>query len=47
MASEPYWAAAPSRNISILSIAVAGIALISVPTEPRLTVPFTFTNADW
>src|SRR5437667_1874744 len=45
MASEPYWAAAPSRNTSIRSIAAAGIAFKSTPTVPRPNVPFTCTSA--
>ena len=44
MASEPYCAAAPSRNTSIRCIAAAGIAFKSVPTLPRPKVPFTFTK---
>src|SRR5437870_133270 len=48
MASEPYWAAAPSRNTSIRSIAAAGIAFRSTPTVPRPNVPLTCTNAlEW
>lgn len=35
IASEPYWAAAPSRRISILLIEAAGIAFKSVPVFPR------------
>src|SRR5437899_479453 len=45
MASEPYWAAAPSRNTSIRSIAAAGIAFKSTPTVPRPNVPLTCTSA--
>ena len=41
IASEPYCAAAPSRNNSILLIEDVGIAFISVPTLPAPTVPFT------
>jgi hypothetical protein len=44
MASEPYWALAPSRSISILSIAAAGIALRSVPVLPRPRLPYKLTN---
>src|SRR3989441_3067211 len=48
MASEPYWAAAPSRSTSIRSIAAAGIAFRSTPTVPRPNVPLTCTNAlEW
>ena len=39
IASEPYWAAAPSRSTSIRSIAAAGIAFRSTPTVPRPNVP--------
>src|SRR2546426_9821406 len=45
MASEPYWAAAPSRNTSIRSMAAAGIAFKSTPTVPRPNVPLTCTSA--
>src|SRR5438105_4283695 len=45
MASEPYWAAAPSRSTSIRSIAAAGIAFRSTPTVPRPNVPLTCTSA--
>ena len=34
MASEPYWAAAPSRSSSIWAMAMAGITLRSGPCEP-------------
>jgi len=34
IASEPYCAAAPSRNTSIRSIALLGIAFRSTPLEP-------------
>src|SRR5216117_857146 len=48
IASEPYWAAAPSRSTSIRSIAAAGIAFRSTPTVPRPNVPLTCTNAlEW
>src|SRR6058998_974459 len=45
MASEPYWAAAPSRSTSIRSIAAVGIAFKSTPTVPRPNVPLTCTSA--
>ena len=45
MASEPYCAAAPSRRISMFSIAAAGIAFKSTPLDPRPTVLFAFTSA--
>jgi hypothetical protein len=45
IASEPYWAAAPSRRISISWIAEAGIALRSTPVEPRPMLPLTWTSA--
>ena len=45
IASEPYWAAAPSRRISMRSIADTGIALRSAPVDPRPIVPFTWTRA--
>ena len=35
IASEPYCAAAPSRSTSMWSMAEIGIALMSVPAEPR------------
>ena len=35
MASEPYWAEAPSRRISTRSIADCGMAEISAPVSPR------------
>ena len=41
MASEPYWAAAPSRSTSILSIAADGIAFRSTLCAPRPIVPLT------
>lgn len=47
MASEPYWAAAPSRNTSMRSMAETGMALMSVPAEPRPMVCCTFTSACW
>ena len=37
MASEPYWAAAPSRNTSTCRSAMAGIAEMSGPWEPKAT----------
>ena len=46
MASEPYWADAPSRSTSTRSIATTGMALRSTAEEPRPIVPFTLTNAD-
>ena len=45
IASEPYWAAAPSRRISIRSIALAGIAFRSTIPCPRPMVPFTLMSA--
>src|SRR2546430_4677838 len=48
IASDPYWAAAPSRSTSMRSIAAAGIALRSTPTVPRPNVPLTCTSAlEW
>ena len=48
MASEPYWAAAPSRRISMRSTAALGMALRSTPTVPRPKVPLTCTRAlEW
>ena len=46
MASEPYCAEAPSLNISILLIEVAGIAFKSVPVFPLPLVPKMFINED-
>ena len=45
IASEPYLADAPSRNTSIFSIALAGIAFKSTCVEPRPTEPLTCTRA--
>ena len=45
MASEPYWAAAPSRRTSMRSIAETGIALRSTPVEPRPMLPLRCTSA--
>ena len=45
IASEPYWAAAPSRNTSMRSIAFAGIAFKSTDDEPRPVEPFKLSNA--
>src|SRR5258708_9586213 len=45
MASEPYWAEAPSRRTSMRSIIAAGIALKSVDTEPRPMEPLRLTSA--
>ena len=39
IASDPYWAAAPSRRISILSIEIAGIDPTSLPEFPFSTAP--------
>ena len=47
MASEPYWAAAPSLRISILLIEDAGIAFKSVPVFPRPRVPKRLIREDW
>ena len=47
IASEPYWAAAPSRSTSMWWMADIGIALMSVPAEPRPTVCCTLTSACW
>ena len=47
IASEPYWAAAPSRSTSMWWIADSGIALMSVPAEPRPMVCWTLTSACW
>ena len=46
IASEPYCAAAPSLKISILLIAVAGIAFKSVPVFPLPLVPNKLINDD-
>ena len=45
MASEPYCAAAPSRRISILSMAERGMALRSTPVDPRPMVPLMWMRA--
>ena len=45
MASEPYWAEAPSRSTSMRSIIPEGIALKSVETEPRPMEPLRLTSA--
>ncbi len=46
IASEPYWAAAPSRSTSTdLTIAV-GMVFRSTAAEPRPIEPFTFTSDD-
>ena len=45
MASEPYCAEAPSRRTSIRSMALRGMAFISVPAVPRPTVSSTCSNA--
>ena len=37
MASEPYWAAAPSRNTSIPRKAIAGMVEMSGPCAPSAT----------
>ena len=37
MASEPYWAAAPSRSTSTCRSAIAGMAEMSGPCEPNAT----------
>jgi len=44
IASDPYCEVAPSLNISMRSIEATGIALKSVPTVPRPTVPLTFNK---
>ncbi len=46
IASEPYCAEAPSRKTSNLSIAKAGIAFKSVPTDPLPGVPLIFTKEE-
>src|SRR5687768_5113110 len=48
IASEPYWADAPSRNTSIRSIAPAGSALRSTPLDPA-PMPYAnvLTRAVW
>jgi hypothetical protein len=46
IASEPYWADAPSLNTSIFSIANAGIAFKSVPTDPLPGEPLMLTNEE-
>ena len=45
IASEPYWAAAPSRRICTSLMASIGIALRSVPVLPRLRAPNRLTSA--
>ena len=48
MASEPYWAAAPSRNTSTRSNAIAGIVAKSGPCAPRLAPSVkVMTEARW
>jgi len=45
MASEPYWAEAPSRRTSTWPIAIWGIAFMSTPEEPGAELPKTCTEA--
>src|SRR5262245_4096792 len=47
IASEPYWAAAPSRRTSIFSMAEAGIAFRSTPVVPRPMTPLVTMCALW
>src|SRR5450830_657827 len=44
MASEPYWAAAPSRSTCTSLMASSGMAFMSVPVLPRLRAPNRFTS---
>ncbi len=44
IASDPYWAAAPSRSTSMLLTMAAGMVFMSTADEPRPMVPFTFTS---
>ena len=46
IASEPYWAAAPSRSTCAFSIAIRGMPFMSVPVLPRLRAPNRFTSAE-
>ncbi len=46
MASEPYWAAAPSRSTSTLFTIAVGMVFMSTAAEPRPMEPFTFTSED-
>src|SRR5258705_9581102 len=46
IASEPYWAAAPSRSTSIRLIARPGIKLRSTAALPRPTVPLMLSSAE-
>jgi hypothetical protein len=46
MASEPYWAEAPSRSTSTRSMAALGMALRSTAAEPRPIEPLTLTRAE-
>ena len=46
IASEPYWAEAPSRSTSTRSIAEIGIALMSTADEPRPMLPLTLICAE-
>jgi len=47
MASEPYWALAPSRRISMRSMAASGMAFRSVPVLPRPRDPKMLMSDDW
>jgi hypothetical protein len=44
IASEPYWAAAPSRSTWMFLTASSGIAFMSVPVLPRLRAPKMLTS---
>ncbi len=46
IASEPYWAAAPSRSTCTSLIAITGMAFMSVPVAPRLRAPKMFTSEE-
>ena len=45
IASDPYWAAAPSLRTSMRSIAAIGMAFMSVPAVPRPTEVLTCSSA--
>jgi hypothetical protein len=46
MASEPYWAEAPSRSTSTRSIAATGMVFRSTAEEPRPMLPLTLSWPD-
>ena len=47
MASDPYWAAAPSRSTSTRSTARRGMVPRSTPELPRPTVPLLWSSELW